>query len=218
MRPGFIGSLVRGGCAAAIFWMSSTAWAANSLTTPEATISPGQSFVATLSLDSFVGLAAVDITFEFNNAQLEFQSVELAPGVPEPFLPPYFDPSTGKVSFFYLSPLDTGSGPLLRGMFKALDSAQGSASISALFKNEAPDGIVASVNVTPLTVAIVPEPSSTALMIAGLGLLLATSRRLFSGHDARRPTLRLGEHVSRGGGPTGFVLQYGTTTDLHRND
>ncbi|MEO8038927.1 MAG: PEP-CTERM sorting domain-containing protein, partial [Betaproteobacteria bacterium] len=128
------------------------------------------------SLDAFAGIEAVDVTFNFDQALLSLDNVELAPGVPVPFLPLSFEPGVGqnKVGFFYLNPLLAGSGALLRATFTALGATPPAGTfINPEVKiNEDLQSLAA-----PLAVAVVPEPGSFVLILAGLTLLAGVMRR-----------------------------------------
>ena len=141
MRPGFQGCFVRILCVAALwFGVSASGIGAVTISSPvsSSSIATGQSFVATLSLDTFAGVEAVDVGFVFDAALLSLEAVDLAPGVPEPFAPLQFEPGVGqkKVGFLYLSPVSAGPGPIaiLLATFKALGATR--QRIAAMFSAE----------------------------------------------------------------------------------
>lgn len=180
MRPGFQGCFVRILCVAALwFGVSASGIGAVTISSPvsSSSIATGQSFVATLSLDTFAGVEAVDVGFVFDAALLSLEAVDLAPGVPEPFAPLQFEPGVGqkKVGFLYLSPVSAGPGPIaiLLATFKALGATPvaGTHISPVVLINE-----IVEPTPSPLTVTVVPEPTSTALIAAGLVLLVGASR------------------------------------------
>lgn len=190
MPPGFDAVTFRAACAAALLWLSSGAMAAMTITSPTSSLQAGDSFVATVAIDSFVGIESVDIEFQFDPAVLTLDDALLAPGVPAPDIP--FGVGPNKVGFGYLDALTSGGGALVQATFTVAGTALNAVSVRALVTL----GEDLPVATAPLTIAVtpVPEPATAWLLAGGLALLGAgvhrARPRLLGGAGVRRARRR----------------------------
>lgn len=146
---------------------------------PSALLRPGDRFEALLSLP-LEGLTSVDLSFDFDPTRLSLVSSGVAADAPAPFMetPGEID---GKPTllFLYFDPLEgPDPAPLVSAIFEIAGGARGGPAVIG-FKMLVNGGVTdgGSDLLGAAAITVVPEPSSIALMLGGLGVGALVLRR-----------------------------------------
>lgn len=174
--------------ACGVLWSAGPAQAALVLTGPDE-VAPGASFEVTLSLDEALTLNEpevldmLDIVVAYDPSVLSFVAPPTAGAL---LAGPDVSPSLDEISFalFLNGPTSFGPGELVRYRFDVLPGVQDATTLVVV--NAAPTVLIdlegnrrTLTDWAPAThlVQVVPEPSSWALLAAGLGCLIFVSMR-----------------------------------------